>query len=313
MNLIEFFTDYTYRTVFIGTTLTGVFAGALGTFAYLRKQSLIGDVVAHSALPGALGAFILAVSVLGIDGRSMALLTAGAVLTGTAAVGCFRLIDGASKLSTDTSMAIVLTTFFGAGLLLLRLISNGDYPGKGGIHDYLFGNASVLTRNDIHTIAIVGAVVLTVVLLFWKEFTLRSWDSEASQVMGYSGRVIDTIMFASLAFAIVIGVKSVGVVLMVAFVVTPPAAARQWVKTMPAMVALSAFIGGLGSAMGAYISIAYAEIPTGPAIVLTLFAVFVLSLLAAPGRSIINSVVTRSRLRRRLVAELNESSEVQPS
>lgn len=304
MSITDFLGDHTYRTVFFGTTIIGIIAGALGSFAYLRKQSLIGDVVAHSALSGALGAFLVAVAVFGANGRSMILLIIGAVITGTAAVGVHRFINSVTKLQPDTSMAIVLTGFFGGGLLLLRVISNGVYEGKGGIADYLFGNASVMTQEDVVTSAVVGLCALAVVAVLWKEFVLRTFDAESSQVMGFSGRTIDAWMFVLIVVAIVIGVKAVGVVLMIAFIVTPPAAARQWVNSMPAMVVLSASFGGVGSALGAYLSIAYNGLPTGPVIVLTLFVIFVASLVLAPDRSIVRRLATRARVRRELLREL---------
>lgn len=304
MSIADFFGDHTYRTVFVGTTVIGIIAGALGSFAYLRRQSLIGDVVAHAALSGALGAFLLAVAVFGANGRSMILLIIGAVITGTAAVGVHRFISSVTKIQPDTSMAIVLTGFFGGGLLLLRVISNGVYAGKGGIADYLFGNASVMTQEDVMTSAVVGLCALAVVAVLWKEFVVRTFDAETAQVMGFSGRVIDTWMFALIVVAIVIGVKAVGVVLMIAFIVTPPAAARQWVHSMPAMVILSAAFGGIGSALGAYLSIVHSGLPTGPVIVLTLFVIFIASLLLAPDRSVVRRLLTRARVVKNLLREV---------
>ena len=141
-------------------------------------------------------------------------------------------------------------------------------------------------------------------LVFWKEFTLRSFDPDHSTVLGFRARTIDTLMFVTIVIATVIGVKAVGLVLMVAFVVTPPAAARQWTRTLPSMVALSAVIGGVGSGVGAYLSIVLGKVPTGPLIVLTLFAIFLVSLLFAPRRSIITRAVSRARARTHLKREL---------
>jgi len=307
VSLIEFFADHTYRMVFVGTSLIGLVAGALGTFAYLRKQSLISDVVSHAALPGALLAFLTAVVVLGGDGRNMIGLIIGAVVIGTAAVFYANGVARTSKIRIDTAMAVALTVFFGAGMLLMRIIANGAFPGKGGIQDYLFGNASVITVADLTTSMIVGAFALGLMLVFFKEFALRTFDPDSASVLGFRARLVDTLMFTTIVIAIVIGVKAVGLVLMVAFVVTPPAAARQWTRTLPAMTALSAAIGAVGSGLGAYLSIALGRIPTGPLIVLTLFAIFVLSLLLSPRRSIIAQVIARRRahaaLKRELTAE----------
>ena len=301
---IEFFGNHTFRMVFFGTTVIGLVAGALGSFAYLRKQSLISDVIAHSALPGALLAFLTAVVVLGVSGRNMLGLIVGAVTTGTLAALFANSIAARTKIRIDTAMAISLTVFFGAGMIVLRIIANGPFPGKGGIEDYLFGNASVITIADLATSTAVGALALILMLVFWKEFTLRTFDPVHSTVLGFRASVIDTLMFTTIVIAIVIGVKAVGVVLMIAFVVTPPAAARQWTSTLPGMVALSGAFGAIGSGVGAYLSIAVGNIPTGPVIVLTLFVIFLVSLLASPRRSVITTTLRRARARESLRREL---------
>ncbi|MGC4151796.1 MAG: metal ABC transporter permease [Propionicimonas sp.] len=303
MTPIEFFGDHTYRMVFFGTAVIGLVAGALGSFAYLRKQSLISDVISHAALPGTLLAFLAAVAI-GADGRAMPGLILGAVLAGTAAVWSANGIARGSKIRIDTAMAITLTIFFGVGMLLLRVISNGPFPGKGGIQDYLFGNASVITVADLTTSLVVGGVALAIMIVLWKEFALRTFDPDHSRVLGFSGRAVDTWMFATIAIATVSGVKAVGLVLMVAFVVTPPAAARQWTRTLSGMVALSAVFGAVGSGAGAYLSIALGRVPTGPLIVLTLFAILLVSLLCAPRRSILARAFSRARARAALRREL---------
>lgn len=304
MSLIEFWSDHTYRVVFLGTAVIGVVAGCLGAFAYLRKQSLMSDVISHAAFPGTLIAFLGAVLVLGVDGRNMGLLVLGAMVVGAAAVGFAHLITAISPIRVDTAMAISLTLFFGAGMLLMRVIANSGLEGIGGIQDYLFGNASVMTRADLTTSWVVGGIALVVLALCWKEFALRSFDPHHAEVLGFRGRVIDAVMFTSVVVATVIGVKAVGLVLMVAFVVTPPAAARQWTRKLGPMVVLSGIFGGIGSSLGAYLSIVIGDVPTGPVIVLVLFAVFVVSLVCSPQRSVVAAAARRVRTRRRLRAEL---------
>ncbi|MEO1193689.1 MAG: metal ABC transporter permease [Pseudomonadota bacterium] len=307
---IEFFGNHIYRMVFFGTSVIGLVAGALGSFAYLRKQSLISDVIAHAALPGTLVAFLAAVVVLGVDGRNMLGLVVGAVVTGTLAAMFANSIAARTKIRIDTAMAVSLTVFFGAGMILLRIISNGPFTGKGGINDYLFGNASVITIADLITSTAVGAVALVLMLLFWKEFALRTFDPILSTVLGFRARVIDTLMFATIVIAIVIGVKAVGIVLMIAFVVTPPAAARQWTSSLPSLVVLSGAFGAIGSGVGAYLSVVLGNVPTGPLIVLTLFVMFLISLLLSPRRSVITTILRRARAREALRRELlTETSE----
>ncbi|RNE48174.1 metal ABC transporter permease [Corynebacterium alimapuense] len=299
MTPVEFFADHTFTMVFWGTTIIGVVAGTLGSFAYLRRQSLISDVISHSALPGTLAAFLLMTS-LGLYGRSMLALIIGAVIVGTFVVVATNWIPRATKIKIDTAMAVVLSAFFGLGMLMMQYIQNNPIPDKGGIQDYLFGNASTITKADLAVSLSIGGIALLVLLLMWKEFALTTFDREHAAVMGFNNRLIDAAMFVLIAIATVIGAKAIGLVLMVAFVVTPPAAARQWTSTLPGMVFFSGLIGGVGSAVGTYLSIAFGPIPTGPVIAVTLFVIFLFSLLAAPDRSII----VRAIRRRRAIAEL---------
>lgn len=308
MSPVEFLSDHSYRMVLLGTAVIGLVAGTLGAFAYLRKQSLISDVISHAALPGTLVAFLVSVVVLGTNGRNLVTLIIGAVVIGTIAVLYANSISRVSKLRIDAAMAIVLTLFFGAGMVLMRVIANSALPGKGGIQDYLFGNASVITIADLVTSVVIGGAALVVTALFWKEFALRTFDPDHAAALGFRARSVDTIMFTTIVVAVVIGVKAVGLVLMVAFVVTPPAAARQWTGTLRGMVVLSGLIGASGSMIGAYLSIALGSVPTGPLIVLVLFAIFLVSLLLAPRRSIVSRVLERRRARRRLVRELSEEA-----
>ena len=304
MTPADFFADHTFRMVFFGTATIGLVAGAIGSFADLRKQSLVSDVISHAALPGTLVAFLVGAAIPGIGGRNMAGLVVGAILAGVAAAWYANAVAETSKIRIDTAMAVTLTVFFGAGMLLMRIIANRPFPGKGGIQDYLFGNASVITRADLATSLAIGFAALAPMLLLWKEYQIRTFDPVHSSVLGFRAALLDGIMFTSIVIATVIGVKAVGLVLMVAFVVTPPAAARQWTRSLPTMVALSAAIGAVGSGVGAYASIALGSVPTGPLIVLTLFTIFLVSVLFAPRRSVVTQALGRARGRRRLKREL---------
>ena len=307
MSPAELLGDHTVRMVVVGTSLIGLLAGALGCFAYLRRQSLLSDVIAHSALPGTLLAF-LAATALGIAGRSMPLLILGAVLVGTAAVQATHAIVAGSRIRVDAAMAIVLTSFFGAGLLLQRVITDSALPGSGGIQDYLFGNASVLTRADLLVSALVGAGALFVLVTLWRGFALRTLDPSHATVLGFPSRFLDPALFLTIVVGTVIGVKAVGLVLMVAFVVTPAAAARQWTRSLPGMVLLAGAIGGIGSAVGALASITLEDVPTGPVIVLVLAASLLVSLLAAPRRGLLARAGQRRRARQRARALLAEEA-----
>lgn len=281
--MLELLTDHTYSMALYGSTAIGIITGVLGTFAYLRRQSMISDVISHAALPGTLIAF-LTLTALGFSGRNVLGLIIGAVLVGVAAVYLTNLIPRISVVRLDAAMAVVLSSFFGLGMLLMQYVARRPFPDKGGIQDYLFGNASTITRADLTVSLTVGVVALIVVGLFLKEFTLASFDHTQVRLLGFNPKVIDAAMFTTLVIATVIGLKTVGLVLMVAFVVTPPAIARQWTTSVVQMTLLSGVVGGAASAIGTYFSIAYGPMPTGPAIVVTLFVLLVASLLLSPRR-----------------------------
>ena len=177
-----------------------------------------------------------------------------------------------------------------------------------GRYDWLDVDSSAFAAN--RTSIGVGAIALLLMIVFWKEFALRTFDPDHATVLGFAPRVIDTLMFTTIVIATVIGVKAVGLVLMVAFVVTPPAAARQWTRTLPGMVMVSAGIGAVGSGLGAYLSVALGRIPTGPLIVLTLFAIFVFSMLFSPRRSIVLRAIRRSRARADLKREIQREAAI---
>lgn len=286
ISIFDFFTDHTFKTVLLGTTVIGIFAGALGCFAYLKQQSLVSDVISHAALPGTLIGFLFAVF-LYLDGRNTLILLTFSIILATLAVILANWISNTSKIKIDTAMAICLTLFFSLGLILMRIISNGAYRGKGGIQNYLLGNASTITRFDLQVSTIIGILVLVVVIIFFKELKLILFDPTQAKVLGFGNRFLEILLFTIIVIATTLGIKTVGVVLMVAFVITPPAAARQWTNSLASMMLISALIGGLASAIGAYLSIAFGNLPTGPVIVLTLFAFFLFSLLFAPRRSLI--------------------------
>lgn len=292
----DFLADHTFRLVCLGTALIGASCGTLGALSYLRRQSLMSDVIAHAALPGSLAAFLLAAA-LGWDGRSMVVLLIGATAAGWASLWCAERIAAASVVPRDAAMAVTLSLFFGAGLLMMQLISRSPLPGKGGIQDYVFGNASVLTRADVTTTAISTVLVLAVTIVCFKEFTLRAFDADSATALGFSPHLIDGLMSLCLAVAIVMGVKTVGVILIVACVIAPPVAARQWTHSLPAFVALSGCLGAGGAVVGSYLSVAGEGLPTGPTTVLTLSGFVALSLWLAPNRSLLQRALARARAR----------------
>lgn len=302
VTLTDFLTNYTFRTMLIGTTLIGLTSGALGSFLYLRKQSLISDVIGHSAIAGVMGAFIVAVAVLGIEGRSMFVLTIGAIISSTIAVLVANWMTQDSRISMDAAMAISLSLFYGIGMVLMRQITHSTLSGRGGIDKYMFGNAATLLEADLYTIALFGGGALLIMVVLWKEFKVFTFDPVLATQLGFSPRILNPLMMGAATVAIVIGVKAVGLILMIAFAIMPAAAARQWTKRLSSMVILAAVIGGVTGAVGSFFSVNMGKVPTGPIVVILLFLVFLFSLAFAPERSVLRRAIMRRAKARELEA-----------
>jgi manganese/zinc/iron transport system permease protein len=148
--------------------------------------------------------------------------------------------------------------------------------------------------------AALGIITLLLMALFWKEFKLLSFDPEFGASLGFPIRAIDILLTTLLVIAIVIGLQTVGVVLMSAMVVAPAAAARQWTNRLSVMVALSAVFGALAGITGSLISSSISRMPTGPTIVLCISVIVIVSLLFAPGRGLAWRWVHHQRNRRQL-------------
>lgn len=277
----DLFGNYTLRTVGLGAAFLGIVNGVLGSFAVLRKQSLLGDAISHAALPGIALAFLLTGS------KATIVLLLGAAAAGWVGTLLVMNIVKNTRVKYDSALGLVLSVFFGFGLVLLTYIQRMPVASQAGLDTFLFGQAATLLARDVATIGILGSAVLLIVLAVWKEFKLLCFDPDFALSLGFPIRWLDVLLTTLLVTSIVIGLQTVGVVLMSAMVVAPAAAARQWTDRLGAMVAISAFFGALAGAGGALVSSLTARLPAGPTIVLCLTAIVLVSLLAAPNRGVV--------------------------
>ena len=290
----DLLSDYTVRTIALGATVLGVVAGGLGAFAVLRRQSLLGDAISHASLPGIVLAFVLSGS------KAPLALLLGAVFAGWAATLAVMAIVRTTRVKYDSALGIVLSVFFGLGLVLLTDIQKSPSAAQAGLERFLFGQAAGLLQSDVMTMAALGLPALAVVALLWKEFKLLSFDPAFGASVGFPMRALDVALTGLLVVAIVVGLQTVGVVLMSAMVVAPGAAARQWTDRLGVMVSLSAAFGAIAGVAGAIVSSHAARLPTGPTIVLCVTAIVVVSLLLAPNRGLVWRALRERRNRRRL-------------
>jgi manganese/zinc/iron transport system permease protein len=288
------FVDYTLRTVALGAAVLGIVAGALGTFAVLRRQSLLGDAISHAALPGIALAFLLTGS------KAPLALTVGAALAGFAATLVIMAVVRTTRVKYDAALGLVLSVFFGFGLVLLTYLQGRPDARQAGLDRYLFGQAAALLQRDVVTMVALGGGALLFAVVFWKQLKLLSFDPDFGLTLGLRMRAFDILLTGLLVVAIAIGLQTVGVVLMSAMIVAPAAAARQWTDGLAAMTLIAAGFGAAAGVAGALISASAARMPTGPTIVVCLTVLVVVSLLLAPARGLVWRAVRGRRAAARL-------------
>ena len=292
--MLDLLSDHTFRTVALGSAALGITSGALGTFAVLRRQSLLGDAISHAALPGIALAFLLTGS------RAPLPLVAGAAIAGfLATLGVIGVVR-TTRIKLDAALGIVLSVFFGLGLVLLTFIQRRPDASQAGLDRFLFGQAAGLLQDDVVTMGVLGAAALALVALAWKELKLLAFDPDFGTSLGFPMRALDVLLTALLVVAIVIGLQTVGVVLMAAMVIAPAAAARQWTDRLGSVAMLAATFGAAAGVTGAVISSEAERLPTGPTIVLCATGIVVVSLLGAPRRGLLWRELRGRRDRRRL-------------
>ncbi len=287
--------DYTLRTVAIGTAIIGIVSGVLGTFAFLRRQSLLGDAISHAALPGVVLAFLIT------GGRDSFTLLTGAMITGWLATLLILQIVRNTRIKEDTALGLTLSVFFGFGLMLLTYAQQNSTARQAGLDRYLFGQAAALIERDVITMAIVGGLAVLTVVIFWKEFKLVSFDQAFAASIGYPVRTLDILLTTLLVIAVVVGLPAVGVIWMSAMVVAPAAAARQWTDRLVVMVVLSALFGAVSSVAGSVVSSTTSGLSTGPVIVLIVSAIAIFSLFFAPKHGLFWAYVQRKKNRSQLL------------
>jgi manganese/zinc/iron transport system permease protein len=292
--LYSLFTDYTIRTVALGAAVLGIVSGTLGCYAVLRRQALLGDAMSHAALPGIALAFLLTGT------RELSVLLLGAAIAGWVAALVMIAIVNTTRIKEDSALGMVLAVFFGFGLVLLAFAQKQPTAAQAGLDTFLFGQAASLVARDVMTMGLIGAVALGLMLLLWKEFKLLSFDPDYGATIGLPIRLLDIGLTSLIVVAIVIGLQTVGVVLMSAMLIAPAAAARQWTDRLGLMVVLAGVFGALAGIAGAVISATARGLSTGPTIVLVVSVFVVVSLLIAPNRGLFWNWLRQQRNRRRL-------------
>lgn len=296
-NFWDMLADPNMQWIFIGCILLGLSSGIMGSFAYLRKQSLVGDTLAHAALPGICIAFMLT----GV--KSIGVLLVGASIAGIIATFGIEAITRHSRLKQDAALGIVLSSFFGLGIVLLTFIQHGDYGNQAGLDKFLFGQAAAMVGSDVVTMSVICIALMTVCMLLFKQFKLISFDPGFAKGLGYPVAFLEQLLMLLIVVAVVAGVQAVGVVLVAALLITPAVSARYWTNRLSTMVVLSGVFGGLSGALGTWVSSSVSNLPTGPVTVLAATTFFGISVLFGPQRGLLAKRLLRLSVKRQFMLD----------
>ena len=286
---------YNALVVLAGVSVLGASAGMIGAFAVLRKRALTGDALSHAALPGLCLAFLI------LRERHMAAMLLGALASGVAGVMILSALVRWTRIREDAAIGTVLSVFFGLGIVLSRVIQNMEAVGsKAGLDSYIFGKTTGMTRGDDLMILVAALFSLAAVVLFYKEFLSISFDADFARSLGWPVYRLDLLLMSLVALAVVIGLPTVGVVLISALLIMPGAAARFWTDRLSTLLWLAGLIGLGTGFIGTLISatVESVNLPAGPVIVLTGTGFFLLSLLFGRKRGLIARIVDQRQFQR---------------
>lgn len=290
--IISILMDANTQWVIMGTFLLGLSSGILGSFALLKKQSLIGDAVAHAALPGICIAYLI------YGSKSMLWFMVGAIVIGLLATYLIQLIVSHSRIKEDTSIGLVLSVFFGFGIVLLTYINQHARGNQSGLNDFIFGQAASLVGNDVKTISWISFILIFITALIFKELKLLTFDPQFAKGIGLPTGVLNILLMTLIVGSVVVGLQAVGVILMAAMLITPAIAARYWTERLDRMVIIAGAIGAFSGVVGTLLSTVSRGMPTGPLIIMAATFIFLISLLFAPERGLLPKVFRHYQLKK---------------
>ena len=270
-----------FQWVLFSTLLLGMAAGLIGCMAHWKRQSLMSDALSHAALPGVVIAFMI------FQEKNFFVLIVGASISALLGAFLIQLIKSSSRITEDTAMGMILAVFYGGGIVLLTMVNRGDSGNQAGLDSYIFGQAASMVAEDVRLMSILAFIVILIVFIGFKEWKLFLFDPDFAKGLKLSIKGMNVLYLGILVLTIVIGIQAVGVILMSALIIIPPVSARYWTHSFKTMMWLSALFGGGAGAIGTTISTFGLGWPTGPFIVVTSAAIFLISLFFGRKKGII--------------------------
>lgn len=294
--------DYNTRVVFAGVTVLGAASGLVGTFLLLRKRSLLSDTVSHCTLPGIAFAFLIA-EATGLSGRSLPLLLLGAATTGVLGMGAVAVIRAKSRIKDDAALAIVLSVFFGLGIALMVIIQQLPTGNAAGLSHFIYGKAASMTASDAQLILFASLAVALVCAALFKEFKLLCFDASFAHTQGWPTIALDLALMGLVVAVTVIGLQAVGLLLVVALLIIPAAAARFWSHRLGVTVLLATLIGAASGLVGVAASALFPKLPAGAVIVLAAVFCFAVSFLFGAERGLFKRWLEQRRVGQRVARQ----------
>jgi len=313
-----FFTDAVLRAPTIGCMLMCLTASLVGVIVFLRKQSLLGESLSHAAYPGVvIGVMIAGFFKLSDEDQSLIALLIMVLAFFSSLIGLWSIhwLSRKMKIKTDSALCFILSSFFGIGLTLASQVQFSYSSLYRQIQAYLYGQAATMTDVHIYIYGFFSLLIITVICSFYKEIQVMTFDRDYAKCIGVKIKPIDTLIFILIALAVVIGIRSVGVVLMSAMLIAPPVAARQFTNKLYLVFILSGIFGMISGFLGNYLSVELNTalaikypgdrliIPTGPMIVMVASFICLVSLCFAPQRGWFLRIIRIGRFRYRCISE----------
>lgn len=271
MEFIADIFEYTFLQRSLVTAIwVGIISGLIGSFIIMRGMALMGDAISHAILPGIAISYMIGINYF-----------YGAVLFGVLATVGIGAISQHSRIKHDSSIGIVFTAFFALGVILVS-----KTPTATDLTQILFGNVLSVRLSDMWLTIGIGILIVLIIVLFYKELLISTFDETMAQVYGLKTKLIHYVIMILLTMATVASLQTVGVVLVVAMLITPAATAYLLTNRFSIMLILSAFFGTLSSVAGLYFSFKH-NLSSGAVIVLVATVLFILAFLFSPKQGVI--------------------------
>ena len=291
------FQDASLRLALAGALLVGLNCGLLGGYVVVRRMALVGDMLSHAVLPGIVLGF------LWTQTKDPVAILIGALLAGAAATGVSALLARTTRLKPDAIQGLVLASFYGVGICLLGLVQNLPTGAKSGLDKFLFGQAAGLSGDDVMMMAVATMLSLALVGWLYHDLLALSFHRGFGQTLGLKMGLLHGVIMLLTAFAIIVAMQAVGVVLVSAMLIIPAATAYLLTDRMHRLLGLSAVLGMAAAGLGAFGSFLGNNLPTGPLMVLAGALFFAGAFLFSPRHGWVTRVVRQRRRRSRAERE----------